>query len=315
MSEVVTFGEAMAALRGTGLLRLGGELSLSIAGAESNLAIGLARLSHDVAWIGRVGDDELGQLVLRTLRAEQVDVRAAHIDADRPTGLLLFEPRIADTVRVAYYRSGSAGGAIAAEDVLPHLRSGLRLLHVTGVTAALGPQAVDAVNAAVKHARALGAQVSLDINYRSQLWPADRAREVLRPLAAQVDLLFASDDELRLVAPDPGADTAASARQLLDSGVTTVVLKRGADGALAHTAAGELRVAARAVPVVDVVGAGDAFAAGYLSGHLDGRNVAGCLDRASVVAAFAVAQRGDWEGLPTRAELHLLDTPPGTTLR
>lgn len=315
MTDVVTFGEAMAALRGSGPLRLGGELVLSVAGAESNLAIGLARLGHDVAWLGRVGDDELGQLVLRTLRAEQVDVRAAAVDPERPTGLLLFEPRIADTVRVAYYRSGSAGGAIGPDDVLPHLRPGLRLLHVTGVTAALGPQAADAVGAAAKQARELGARVSLDVNYRARLWPADRAREVLRPLAGEVDLLFASDDELRIVAPDPGADIASSARQLLDFGVSAVVLKRGAEGAVAHTAAGVLEVAARAVPVVDVVGAGDAFAAGYLSAYLDGRDVAACLDRASVVGAFAVAQRGDWEGLPTRAELHLLDAAPGTTLR
>ena len=311
----MTFGETMAALRGTGPLRLGGDLTLSIAGAESNVAIGLARLGHQVAWVGRVGDDELGQLVLRTLRAEQVDVTAAVVDTERPTGLLIFEPRIADTVRVAYYRAGSAGGALGPDDVLPHLRPGLRLLHVTGVTAALGPQTAEAIRQAVRCAHDLGAQVSLDVNYRSRLWPGDRAREVLQPLAAQVDLLFASDDELRVVAPDPGADVAASARQLLQSGVAAVVLKRGADGAAAHTANGVAKAAARSVPVVDVVGAGDAFAAGYLSAHLDGREVAACLDRANVVAAFAVAQRGDWEGLPTRAELHLLDAPPGTTLR
>ena len=311
----MTFGETMAALRGTGPLRLGGDLTLSIAGAESNVAIGLARLGHQVAWVGRVGDDELGQLVLRTLRAEQVDVTAAVVDTERPTGLLIFEPRIADTVRVAYYRAGSAGGALGPDDVLPHLRPGLRLLHVTGVTAALGPQAAEALRQAVRCAHDLGAQVSLDVNYRSRLWPGDRAREVLQPLAAQVDLLFASDDELRLVAPDPGADVAASARQLLQSGVAAVVLKRGADGAAAHTANGVAKAAARIVPVVDVIGAGDAFAAGYLSAYLDGRQVAACLDRANVVAAFAVAQRGDWEGLPTRAELHLLDAPPGTTLR
>jgi 2-dehydro-3-deoxygluconokinase len=315
VSEVVTFGETMAALRGTGPLRLGGDLTLSIAGAESNVAIGLARLGHQVAWVGRVGDDELGQLVLRTLRAEQVDVTAAVVDTERPTGLLIFEPRIADTVRVAYYRAGSAGGALGPDDVLPHLRPGLRLLHVTGVTAALGPQAAEAIRQAVRCAHDLGAQVSLDVNYRSRLWPGDRAREVLQPLAAQVDLLFASDDELRLVAPDPGADVAASARQLLQSGVAAVVLKRGADGAAAHTANGVAKAAARIVPVVDAIGAGDAFAAGYLSAYLDGREVAACLDRANVVAAFAVAQRGDWEGLPTRAELHLLDAPPGTTLR
>lgn len=104
--EVVTFGETMAALRAHGALRLGGSLGLSVAGAESNVAIGLARLGHRVHWAGQVGADELGALVLRTLRAEGVD-------AGRPTGLLLAEPRLGTLTRVSYYRAASAGSAVS----------------------------------------------------------------------------------------------------------------------------------------------------------------------------------------------------------
>lgn len=315
MIDVVTFGEAMAALRGTGPLRLGGTMQLSVAGSESNVAIGLARLGHCVRWCGRVGDDELGELVRRTLRAEGVDTTAVSTDPQRATGLLLFEQRIADTVRVSYFRAGSAGGALGQADVLPALDGRVRALHVTGVTAALGSDAAGAVRSATRRARDLGVQVSLDVNFRSKLWSREAARAGLRPLLADVDLLFASEDELPLVAADAAADTVTSARDLVSAGVGTVVVKHAAAGATAYTRDSAVSSPARPVPTIDVLGAGDAFVAGYLSAVLDGEDVVSCLDRAVVLGAFAVAHAGDWEGLPTRSELNLLDAEPGTTLR
>jgi 2-dehydro-3-deoxygluconokinase len=94
-----------------------------------------------------------------------------------------------------------------------------------------------------------------------------------------------------------------------------LVVKRGADGATAYSAGSAVSVPARPIPVVDVVGAGDAFVAGYLSAYLDGAGISDCLGRATITAAFAIARKGDWEGLPTRAELSLLDLPGGTTVR
>lgn len=341
--EVVTFGETMAALRAAGPLRLGGRLHLSVAGAESNVAIGLARLGHRVSWAGRVGADELGALVLRTLRAESVDVRHAVTDTSgRPTGLLIFEPRLGDLTRVSYYRAGSAGSAVAADDVLAALAPGVRVLHLTGITPALSTAAAAAVRAAAQAARRAGITVCLDVNFRSRLWTAGQARAALRPLLPFTDLLVASEDELPLVAPGPGgtepaasepgavergpggpgageaADDAAMeerAAALLAEGPREVVIKRGSAGATVVSAAGAVHRPARRVPVADLVGAGDAFVAGYLSGHLDGLAAAGRLDRAVSVAAFAVASRGDWEGLPSRDELALLDAAEGTTIR
>lgn len=314
MSRVVTFGECLAALHGAGPLRTAGVLRLTVAGSESNVAIGLARLGHDVEWIGRVGDDEFGALVLRTLRAEGVDVRHAVLDPSRPNGLLVFEHRIADVTRVMYYRADSAGSALNAADVLPQLSGDVTILHVTGVTSALGATPAEAVSEAVPRARSAGTMVSLDVNFRSRLWSADAARATLRPLLPQVDVLFGSADELLLMA-DGADDVDAAAAQLLAGGVRTVVAKLGADGAIAYSGEDTSKVPARRVPAVDSVGAGDAFVAGYLSGLLDGMDGAGCLDRGAVLGAFAVTREGDWEALPTRAELDLLDTRPGTTLR
>lgn len=316
--DVVTVGETMASFRAAGPLRLGGEARLSVAGAESNTAIGLARLGHAVRWAGRVGDDELGELVLRTLRAENVDVSYAVTDPERPTGLIVFEPRAGHLMRALYYRTNSAGSAVAACDVLPALDPPPRILHVTGITPALGKAAADAVLAAMRHARSAGTRVCLDVNYRSRLWSPEQASGVLRSLAPYADILIASDSELPLLshpgdpsASDPaapGGDPAAPGRALLADGTAEVVITRGAAGATAITADQAVSVPAHRVPVVDVVGAGDAFAAGYLSGYLDGLDTSGRLARAVTTSAIAVSTAGDWEGLPTRADLAQLGT-------
>lgn len=313
MTDVVTFGEAMAALHGAGPLRLGGGMSLTIAGSESNVAIGLARLGHSARWVGRIGSDELGALVLRTLRAENVDVASTVVDAAAQTGLLLFEHRIGDLTRVTYYRKGSAGAHVCWQDLEPALEPSPKLLHVTGITPALSPDAADAVTRAVTSARERGTTVSFDVNFRSRLWHAEQARAALRTIVAAADLLFASVDELPLVSDE--VDEATAASRLLAEGVGAVVVKRGAHGARAYTRSDVITVPARRVAVVDVVGAGDAFVAGYLSGYLDGLDIAGCLDRGTVLGAFAVSRTGDWEALPTRDELALLDIASGTTVR
>lgn len=314
--QVVTVGETMASLRADGPIRLGGTMRLSVAGAETNVAIGLARLGHSVGWVGRVGDDEFGALVLRTLRAEQVDVGFARIDRDgRPTGLLASESGARDLVKVSYYRAGSAGSALTAQDVLPALNPGIRLLHLTGITPALSDGAADAVLAAAIRARELGITVCLDVNYRARLWSTAEARARLRPLARRADVLVASADELHLVADTPTLGESETVAELLTQGPREVVLTRGGDGATVTTADGSISRPARPVPVVDVVGAGDAFVAGYLSGLLDGLTPRERLDRATTTGAFSVATPGDWEGLPTRRDLHLLDTPAGTTVR
>ncbi|MDX2602604.1 sugar kinase [Streptomyces caniscabiei] len=306
----------MAALRAHGALRMGGSLGLSVAGAESNVAIGLARLGHRVRWAGRVGADELGALVLRTLRAEGIDLsHAATDDTGRPTGVLLTEPRLGTLTRVSYYRTGSAGSAVTPAGVLPALAPGTRVLHLTGITPALGPSAAETVLAAATAARDAGITVCLDVNYRSRLWTADRASTTLRPLLAHTDLLVASEDELPLVLQDPAVDESEAVKSLLDAGVQEVIVKRGAHGATVVSADGTVDRAARQVDAVDLVGAGDAFVAGYLSGLLDGADVVARLHRAVTTAAFAVATRGDWEGLPTRDELGLFDEPDGTTVR
>jgi 2-dehydro-3-deoxygluconokinase len=313
--DVVTLGETMLSLRTGTPLRLGGTLQMTMAGAESNVAIGLARLGHTVRWGGRVGQDEVGEYLLRTLRAESVLVDTVAVDPDRATGLMLAERRINDLSRVNYYRTDSAGSALCPADAAACLATPPRLLHLTGVTPALSPSAAAAAMEAVRLARAAGALVSFDVNYRSKLWSTDAARTTLSALAHSADIVIASDDELAFIVNDAGASDSAIAAELSTFGVRTLIVKRGADGASAYTDGQIVHAPAIPVTVQDTIGAGDAFTAGYLSGVLDGLEPAAALARGTVTGAFAVAAVGDWEGAPTRAELDLLAAPAGVTLR
>lgn len=310
--DVATIGEAMVSLRTGTPLRLGGCLTMSVAGSESNVAIGLARLGHSIRWGGRVGADEVGEFVLRTLRAESVAVDTVVVNTDRPTGLMIAERRVGDVSRVRYYRTGSAGSALSTADAAACLAEAPRILHVTGITPALSASAADAVAEAIRLARRAGALVSVDVNYRSRLWTVAQARPVLSALARSADIVVASEDELSLVASGSEAEAAA---ELADSGVSQLVLTRGARGASVLLDGETHHCPSVHVAVRDTIGAGDAFVAGFLSGVLDGLSAPQCLHRGTVTGAFSVATVGDWEGLPTRAELSLLDTEPGTTLR
>ncbi|WP_319460696.1 sugar kinase [Micromonospora sp. RTP1Z1] len=313
--DLLTFGEALVSLRSAGPLAAGGDLTMHLAGAESNVAIGVARLGHRAAWAGRVSDDELGGYLLRQLRAEGVGVDHVTRDPDRPAGLMFLERRTADLTRVRYHRADSAGSALSVEDLRPALAAGARVLHLTGITPALSDSAREATRWAAETASRSGALVCLDVNHRAKLWSRDEARAVLAPLAGHASVLVASADELDLVG-EPGADEGSLVAGLLARGVATVLVKLGADGARAYTRDGVRHAAALPVTAVDTVGAGDAFTAGYLSGHLDGLDLAGRLRRAVTLGAFAVAGPGDWEALPRRDELSLLDDlPPGSTLR
>lgn len=309
--EVVTFGESMGSIRAAAPLRLGGALTMTMGGAETNVAIGLSRLGHSVRWVGRLGADEVGAYLLRMLRAENVLVDRVRLDESRPTGLMLVERRTADLSRVAYYRAGSAGSGLSVADLDGAVTARTRILHVTGITPALSTSAAEATRWAVRTARELGVLVSFDVNFREALWSREAAAAELGGLARLANVVFASDDELSLL----GGGDAAIVAGLLHDGVEQVIVKRGAHGATGWDRTGSTSVPARTVTAVDSIGAGDAFTAGFLSARLDGADLHGCLDRGAVLGAFAVSAPGDWDALPTRSELHLLDRPPGSTIR
>lgn len=325
--EVVTFGEAMGLmLADDGLpLRRARRFARSLAGAELNTAVGLARLGHRCAFAGRVGDDPFGEDVRATLLAEEVDADGLVVDPDVATGLLTRDRHGARRIRVVYHRAGSAGSRLDVDDLAALPIEGARLLHVTGITPGLSESARAATFAAVERARAAGVAVAFDPNHRARLWSRDEALPVLRELAAHATIVLTSEEEGRWLAGvgeagAPGADTAAGAGDAQPAGADdalpaiaawfhargaqVVVVKRGAAGA--WVSAGGEPVAVDALPVgaaIDPVGAGDAFDAGFLSGWLDGLDAAGAARRGAACGAACVQVSGDFEGAPTRAEL------------
>ncbi|WP_199487210.1 sugar kinase [Actinomadura spongiicola] len=315
--DLVTFGETMARLENpvVGPMRHARALDLGVGGAESNTAIGLCRLGGTAAWFGRVGDDEFGRLITNVLAGEGVRLGHTVVDRSAPTALLFKERRAGTLTRVQYYRTGSAGSRLCPADVPHDLIRSARVLHVTGITAAISATARQALDDAVETARDAGVPVSLDLNYRRALWTPTEAGECLQKLVKRADLLFATEQEARLIVPDADDDLAGLAAGLAALGPRDVLLKRGAQGVVA-LCEGALHVqGAHRVPVIDPVGAGDAFAAGYLAEFVRGRPVADRLDTATAAGAYAVTVRGDWEGLPSRADLDLLKSAEDTVTR
>ncbi|WP_081319051.1 sugar kinase [Microbacterium testaceum] len=297
MTRVVTLGETMALARTTeiGSLRHAAGLALGIGGAESNVAVGLQRLGIDAAWLGRVGDDPLGERIARELRGEGLDVLAL-VDAGAPTGLMIKERPSAASTAVHYYRRGSAGSRLAPDDLPAGWIEDADLLHVTGITPLLSDTARSTVLAAVERARAAGIPVSFDINYRSALAVAEIAGPVLREIAERATLVFGGVEELDLLGPDAMAS-------LLAAGVAQVVVKRGPEGAAVFTPEGLTEALGFVIEPLDTVGAGDAFVAGYLSAWLEDLRAEDALVRGNACGAMACLVPGDWEAAPTRRDL------------
>jgi 2-dehydro-3-deoxygluconokinase len=226
-------------------------------------------------------------------------------DPDRPTALLLSERRTDTQRRIWYYRRDAAGAGLSPADVEQADWSRAGLVHLTGITACLGPGPAAAAAAAAARARAAGMQVSVDLNHRLALADDTAFAAAVRPLAAAADVVFATAAEAATLTGQ--TDVTRMAAELLASGPSEVIIKLGTEGSLLVTADGAVRQPAFPASVVDPVGAGDAFAAGFLAGRLHGADLVGCLRQAAQVAAVAVATEGDWEGLPNAMELPALE--------
>jgi 2-dehydro-3-deoxygluconokinase len=308
---VVTIGESMALLTVPAgrQLRGGASAPVGFGGAESNVAIGLARLDVPVSWVSRVGDDAFGSLITRELRGEGVQVLSA-VDGQAPTGLMVKEHRYGTPWRVRYYRAGSAASRLDPADLdtgaVTDAITAARVLHLTGITAAISPSALATVRRAIDIARAAGTVVSFDVNHRSALWSDAQAAPVLAQLCGSADLVFAGEAEAALVLGRPDSGAEGLARGLAGLGASTVVLKLGARGALALTGDRIVSADPEPITVADPVGAGDAFVAGYLSALVDGCSTIDCLRRGNRLGGAVCQVPGDWEGLPTREELESL---------
>lgn len=305
MSELVTLGETMVLFTPahSGKMKNAHLLLKSIGGAESNVAIGVARLGHSVSWMSRVGNDPFGHEILYRLNAEQVDTSKVFVDDQLPTGLM-FKERIRDDVsRVYYYRTNSAAASISPDDINEQSIKEAKVLHITGITPALSKSGLETVLHAISLAKKHNVNVSFDPNLRLKLWTIEQARNILLPIATQSDFFFPGLQEAKLLLneKDLGADEAISA--FLEMGVSRIILKLGTEGCITADQSQSIFSKGFKVKEVDSVGAGDGFCAGYLVGVLKGWNHDRCAQLANGVGALAVTEVGDYDALPTFEEV------------
>ncbi|MCW3814421.1 sugar kinase [Micromonospora sp. DR5-3] len=303
--DLVGLGEAMVLFQPPpgALLHDTGAVEVHVAGAEFNLCVAAARLGIGAGFCSRVGADPLGRRVLAEAEAAGVDAALVAVDPEHPTGLFLKDARPDGQRRVYYYRRGSAAAHLDEADAARLLAARPRMVAVSGVTLALGPGPRAAVASVVRDARRVGTAVALDPNLRPALGAVERQAADVRALLGQVDVLLLGTDEAGPVLgvrdpSDPDAVFAAAAA----AGVRETVLKAGAGGCYhAGGTRGAVHLPSAATVVVDPVGAGDAFAGGYLTGRLRGVPPAGAAALGNALAAAVVAAPGDTAGLPDRS--------------
>lgn len=305
--DVVTIGEAMAMFVAgeCGDLACASQFTKRIAGAELNVAIGLARLGLNVGWVSRIGDDSFGRFTCQQLDQEGVDRRQVTTDSRFPTGFQL-KSRVDDgsDPQVEYFRKGSAASHLSTADFNPDYFASARHLHLSGVAAALSDSSLSLLQHAAREMKSAGKTVSFDPNLRPVLWSGEAEMvKQLNGLAQYADWVLPGIKEGQILTgytqPEAIADF------YLAMGVKAVVIKTGSDGAWYKTADGDSgQVAAvRTDNVIDTVGAGDGFAVGIISALLEGKSLPAAILRGNKIGSLAIQAIGDSEGLPTRAAL------------
>jgi len=302
--DVITLGEAMAVFTPLqrGPLRSAGLFQRGMGGAEANFAVGVSRLGLGARYLTLLGDDEFGRYILHELRGDGVDTSGVRLVSGRPTGLNVKEVREGGGGKTFYYRAGSAASTMSPADLSPDQFAGARWLHVSGVFGAVSESCRATVYRAIELAREAGLGIALDPNIRLKLWDEATARSVLLDLMGRVDYVFSGAEEGRILFGTDDPDRIA--RLALQLGPHTVVVKEGDRGATGYTQGGQrVHVPAFRVVVADTVGAGDAWAAGFTVGMLQGLGLEESIRFGNAAGALVCSVAGDIEGLPAWDEL------------
>ena len=292
--EIVCVGETMALITPTdAALATAGHATIDIAGAESNVSAGVAATGHRVAWASRLGADPLGDRIASELERRGVELWVER-DNTTPTGVMFKDPGV-ESSSVYYYRRGSAASRMEAGFLTPERLDGVRIVHTTGITPALSASCSEMVDRLFADARTAGALVSFDVNDRRPLWSREDAAETLARLADAADITFVGRDEAERIW---GTATAAEIRAFLPN-CALLIVKDGDIGATAYDGDAEpVFVPAPVVDVVEPVGAGDAFASGFLAATLDGADLAARLSAGHAAAERVLLIAADLPALP-----------------
>ena len=317
--DVICLGRAAVDLYGA---QIGGRLedvqtfARYLGGSSANLAAGLARLGARSAMLTRVGNEQMGNFVREALHREGVDVSRVVTDPERLTGLVLLGIRSQEQFPHVFFRENCADMALDAADFDAAFIGSSRALAITGTHLSTG-QVRSTCRQAIDFARRAGVKVVLDIDFRPVLWGltgAARGEErfvasaevtaALQPFLSDCDLLVGTEEEIRIAGGHQDLQAALRAIRALSHAV--IVLKRGVQGCTVfegEVAAGGITVDGFPVEVLNTLGAGDAFLAGFLQAWLSGRDWLDCARQGNACGALVVARHGCTPAMPVRAEL------------
>lgn len=300
---MVTIGETMILLEAIDQkpLKYTPFLTKSVGGAESNVAIGLSRLGKSTRWIGRLGNDPFGGMITSILAGEGVDVSHTQRDDKHPTAVYFKDNFGAGDPDIYYYRKGSASSCWSPEHIRDKWFEGGRHLHMTGITPALGEHSFAFTKECMKRARAKGMTVSFDPNIRFKLWEEKKARSALLELIPLCDYFLPGQEEAEFLFGEGEAKYLAE--RAIQLGVEATVIKMGEKGSFGMLKNGQYVYAnpVQTEKIVDTVGAGDAFAAGFLSYAIEGLTASRlkyAMERGNLLGSLIVQSKGDWEALP-----------------
>ncbi|PYZ95915.1 2-dehydro-3-deoxygluconokinase [Alteribacter lacisalsi] len=304
--DLITFGETMVIFdpAGKGPLRYVSQFNKRFGGAESNVAIGVSRLGHQAGWMSRVGDEELGTYVVNAIRGEGVDTSRVTRTSEAPTGLYIKERVREGSNQVYYYREGSAASRMSPEHVDWDYVKKAKVIHLSGITPFLSESCREMTLEVLRYAKENGIYVSFDPNLRLKiLQKYPDHKELLLQIAKEADLFMPGYEEAQYLF---GTDNPEEMiERSLDAGADQVVLKKGAEGIYFAEGDGDRGFVEsfKVDKVVDPIGAGDGFAAGVLSGVLEGKTLREAVEQGAAIGAMVVTVEGDIEGLPTKKEI------------
>ncbi|GGI00437.1 2-dehydro-3-deoxygluconokinase [Mammaliicoccus vitulinus] len=307
MMDVLSIGETMVvfAPKEVGPMRYAHDFTTHIAGAETNTLIGLEKLGIKTGWISQLGNDELGYKILSFVRGEGINVDAVHLTDDAPTGLFLKEKNRQDQTRVHYYRKGSAASLMTTSNIDEEYVAQFKYLYVTGITPALSEDCKDTIFHLISVAKKLNLKIIFDPNLRLKLWNEAQARETLLNIISLSDIVLPGISEGAFLFNERSEKKIA--QNIIALGASTVIVKLGSEGAYyendEHVGYAK---ASKNVEVVDPVGAGDGFAAGFIAGYIEGLSLHDAVEQACNAGALVTTVKGDVEGLPSKEEIKQL---------
>ena len=308
-------GETMAAFTpdSVGALRYVQNFGIRTAGAESNVAVGLAKLGLEAAWVSRLGTDEFGCFIRNQLRAEGVDCSRVIYDPDHRTGIMFKETSVGET-KVFYYRENSAASHLCPEDVTPALLDGVKVLHMSGITPVLSESCLAMTKAAFALAKEKGVAISFDPNIRRKLWRGQDYAPLIRELTLQSEIVLLGLDEADALfgLRDPDAIFDLLFR---DGCAQYVAIKAGGNGAWVADKTTREKLPPYPCKPIEPIGAGDGFNAGFLAGILQGRDVVTAGRMGAICGALATQTPGDVEGYPDAAQMEAALTGAAITYR